>query len=94
MPLPASGVTKILACRDFEAIFIHQLLKLMRDSGPKSDLFESSFARDVYEDMMDEQLAKEMSQSGVFGVGDVLFEHAKQGIIADSSVETETVRTK
>ena len=72
------------ATEDFEAIFLHQLLKIMRQAAPKSDLFEQSFAKGVYEDMMDEQLAKEMASSGSFGIADLLYEDTKDLVIADA----------
>ena len=71
------------ATQDFEAIFLHQLLKLMRDASPKSDLFESGFARGVYEDMRDEQLAKEMAANNTLGFADLLYQDTKDLVITE-----------
>jgi flagellar protein FlgJ len=81
-------------CREFEAIFLHQLFKIMRQAGPKSDLLDSGLASDVYNDMLDEQLATEMSATGDFGLADVLYEQMKDQVLATATEENKTVEAK
>jgi len=82
------------ACQDFEAIFLHQLFKIMRQAGPKSDLLNSGFAQDVYEDMMDEQLATELSKTGTFGLADILYEQNKEYVKAQISEENNPIEAE
>ena len=62
------------ACQQFEAYFLHQMIKGMRATVPKSDLFEKSFGREVYEDMLDEKYSQEMSRAGGIGLAKLLYE--------------------
>ncbi len=61
------------ACKDFEAIFLKQMLTTMRKSIPKSGLFNDGFANDMYQSMADDQLAKDLSHEKGMGIGDVLY---------------------
>ncbi|NLV16096.1 MAG: flagellar biosynthesis protein FlgJ [Syntrophomonadaceae bacterium] len=51
------------ACRDFEAIFLNELLKAMRKTVPKSDLVKSGFSQEVFQSMLDEEYSKLMATS-------------------------------
>ena len=57
--------------REFESIFIHQMLKAMRKTVIQSD-FLSSFAGDQYQSMMDEEIAKEVSKQKGLGLAEVI----------------------
>lgn len=61
------------ATEEFEAVFIQQLLKSMRATVPKSDLFEKSHGREVFEGMYDEELSKTMASTRQFGIADLLY---------------------
>ena len=58
--------------RKFEAILIHQMLKAMRKTVNKSELF-NSFSLEQYESMLDEELANEMAANRGIGLADTLF---------------------
>lgn len=75
----------------FESIFIHQMIKEMRKSVHKSDLL-NSFSVEMYESMMDEEIAKEMSQQKGIGLGDVIYRQLSK--INQPDAESETVPTK
>ncbi len=55
------------AAREFETLFIGQMLKAMRDSLPKDGLFSSSDMR-LYQGWFDQQLARELGQRGALGL--------------------------
>jgi|GEM_PF-433644 len=58
---------------DFESIFAHQLLKSMRATVPESGFFDSH-AMDMFNDMMDEEMSKQISKSnGGIGLADSIF---------------------
>ena len=58
--------------RQFESIFIHQLLKSMRSTIQKSGLFESHATR-MYESMHDQELANLMSDKRSIGLADIVY---------------------
>src|SRR5690625_4842914 len=60
------------AAVDFESLFIHQLLRTMRQATPRSELLPSSMARDVFEGMLDEELANITASAGGIGLADML----------------------
>ena len=72
----------------FESIFIHQMIKEMRKSIHKSDLL-NSFSLEMYESMMDEEIAKEMSKQKGIGLGDVLYRQLSK--INNPDAESETM---
>ncbi len=82
------------ACKDFEAIFIKQMLTTMRKSVPKSGLFNDGFAKDMYQSMADDQLAKEMAHSkGIRIVLDAVINHTGPVTDIDPVWPKEWVRT-
>ena len=64
------GIEKV--SRDFESVFLHKLLTAMRTTVPKSGLLDS-FASDMYQSMMDEEIAKEMSTKKGMGMGEMIY---------------------
>ena len=58
--------------RQFESIFIHQLLKSMRSTIQKSGLFDSHATR-MYESMHDQELASLMSEKRSIGLADIVY---------------------
>lgn len=61
------------ACSDFEGLVLKQMLTLMRESVPKSGLFDNSDAHGMYQSLQDQQLASKMAESGGIGVADVMY---------------------
>ena len=61
------------ACQDFEAIFIKQMLNVMRKTIKKSGLLDGGFAEEVFEDMLYDEYAKRMSENAHFGLSDTLY---------------------
>jgi flagellar protein FlgJ len=56
----------------FEALFIQTLMKNMRNSELAEPLFGDSEEHDMYQDMMDQQLAVEMASGQGIGLADML----------------------
>lgn len=76
------------SCRDFEAIFIYQLLSQMRSSIPKGGLFQESQAEKIYQSMLDEEYSKVISRSGDnLGLGEMLYRQLKRDMDAKSPQE-------
>ena len=64
------GIEKV--SRDFESVFLNKLLSSMRKTIPKSGLLDS-FASDMFQSMMDEEMSKEMSKNKGMGMGEMIY---------------------
>lgn len=62
------------ACQEFEAIFLNMMLKQMRASVMEGGFTEKSHAREIFEEMHDEELAKAMSQGKGMGLAQQLYQ--------------------
>ena len=58
--------------KQFESIFVHQLLKSMRSTVQKAGLFDSH-ATSMYESLHDEEIAKLMTEQKGIGLADVIY---------------------
>lgn len=52
------------AAQQFEALFIQQMMKTMREAGGESEFFNSNAMR-TYTDMLDQQFSSELAQRGI-----------------------------
>ena len=59
--------------REFESIFVQQLLKSMRSTVQKSGLFDSHATR-IFESLHDEEMAKLMSDQKGIGLAKIIYE--------------------
>jgi soluble lytic murein transglycosylase-like protein len=57
--------------QDFEAIFVHQMLKSMRNTVPKDE--DMSTGRRIFTEMLDEQIANKASRTGSFGLAQIIY---------------------
>ena len=60
-------------CQDFEALFIQSLFKAMRKSIPEGGLFKKDNATALYQDMLDQEIAKNISQKQSVGLADQMY---------------------
>lgn len=68
------------ACREFEAYFIHQLFKEMRSTIQPGGLIEKSRGEEIFQDMLDEEYAKNASQGKGMGLGDMLYKQLSKDV--------------
>jgi flagellar protein FlgJ len=61
------------ACRDFEAIFLTYMLKKMRQTVSESKLISGGRGEEIFRDMRDEEISKDMSKSDGFGLSKMLY---------------------
>lgn len=61
----------------FEAYFIQQMMKTMRESIEKSDLLDSG-KMDMYQDLMDKEVSLRMAQRGGMGLANMLERQMQQ----------------
>lgn len=60
-------------CQDFEAIMVQSMLKSMRASVPDGGLLPKGNDQKIFQDLMDQNIAIEMSRKEGMGIGDALF---------------------
>jgi peptidoglycan hydrolase FlgJ len=62
------------ACEDFEALFIKQMLDVMRKTVHKGDdLLNAGMGQDIFEGMLYDEYAKKMSETAQFGLSDMIY---------------------
>lgn len=62
------------ACQDFESVFTYELLKSMRKTIDKCELFHGGQGEEIYESLMDQELAKNMSEYGSNSLSELLYQ--------------------
>ncbi len=61
------------ACKDFEALFIKQMLDSMRNTVQKTGLIDGGMAENIFEDMLFDEYSKIMSKTGSFGIAELMY---------------------
>jgi flagellar protein FlgJ len=61
------------SCQDFEAIFIQSMFKSMRKTIPDGGLFEKDHAMEMYQEMLDQEMATKISQRQSLGLADQMY---------------------
>ena len=61
------------ACFDMESIFVGKMLKEMRNTVHKNDWFHGGFAEEIFEDMLYDEYAKELSRNSNLGLANMLY---------------------
>ncbi len=62
------------ACRDFEALFIKQMLDTVRKTVNKTDMLDGGMAEDIFEDMLYDEYSKSMADTGSFGIAKMMYQ--------------------
>lgn len=70
--IPASKTEVEKAAKDFESFFAFYLLKVMRESVPKSGLLNSGMSENIYNSIIDENIAEGIAARGGLGLSDLL----------------------
>lgn len=66
------------ATKEFEAFFLTQMLKVMRESVPKDGLLSGGKGGEIYTSMLDDALSKEMADRGGIGIGQLMLKQLEQ----------------
>jgi murein DD-endopeptidase MepM/ murein hydrolase activator NlpD len=76
--------------QEFEAIFIGQLLKVMRETIEESGLFGGGFGKSIYTELFDQEISLSMARRGALGISDLLYRN-----LADKAPDaTQTEKEK
>ncbi len=65
-------------CADFEAQITHQLLTAMRKTIPTDGLFKKSYGEELFQSMLDQELATQMAHGKGTGFGETLYQQLIQ----------------
>lgn len=60
-------------CQEFEAVLVQGMLKSMRASVPDGGLLPKSNDRQIFEELLDQELAMSMARSGNTGIAANLY---------------------
>jgi murein DD-endopeptidase MepM/ murein hydrolase activator NlpD len=75
------------SCRDFESLLMHQLLKTMRRTVEKCDLFHGGQGEEIYESLLDMELSKSMSGLGPNSLAEILYQQLKRPTVLGTQQE-------
>ncbi|MBU0599914.1 MAG: rod-binding protein [bacterium] len=60
--------------KEFESIFVNQMIKTMRATVGKENLCYGGMAEDVFQEMLDQEYAKSMSSGKDFGMAKAVYD--------------------
>ncbi len=72
------------ACSELEAIFVNMMFKQMRNTVQKSGLVDGGSAEEMFEDMLFDKYAVEVSRGKGTGLGDVLYKQLAKSMKKES----------
>lgn len=71
------------AAEQFEAIFLYQLMEQMRRTVPESDLFGNRRAENIFQSMLDQEIASNISQGQSVGLAKMIYEQMSRYVSDD-----------
>jgi len=66
------------ACEDFESLLIKQMLDAMRKTVPKDGMLDGAIGQDIYEDMLYDEYAQQMTKTSQFGLARMIYEQVSR----------------
>lgn len=76
------------ACHEFESVFTYQLLKSMRKTIEKCDLFHGGESEEIYESLLDQELSKKLAGSGRSSLASLLYQQFKGEAVPEGTMES------
>jgi len=59
--------------KEFESLFAKQMLDSMRDTlNPEADMLNGGMAQDIFDDMLYDEYARMIAESGTLGIADMI----------------------
>jgi len=62
------------AATELESFMVYQMLSVMRKSMPKSEMFSGGYGEEVFESMLDQEYAMQMSKTGDMGLAQMIYD--------------------
>ena len=85
------------ACMDLEALFIHQILKSMRQTLPKSGLIGGGSGEEIFQSLFDQELSRSLTQRNGMGLGQMIYRqmtHRERPPLRDSNASLPVLQEK
>jgi len=67
-------------CVEAESLFVSQMLKEMRKTVPKGDFLHGGFAEEIFEDMLYDEYALQMSRNANLGLAKMMYEELSRRV--------------
>lgn len=71
------------AAEQFEAIFLYQLMEQMRRTVPETDLFGDRKAENIFQSMLDQEMATSFAQNQSVGLAKMIYEQMSRYVADD-----------
>lgn len=68
-------------CQQFESILTQALFKGMRQTVPKGGVLEMGRGEQIFQEMMDMEMAQQASQGQGLGIGEALYRQLQKGVV-------------
>ena len=68
------------SCQDFEALFVQSVFKAMRKTIPQSGLFAKSNATEIFQDMLDQGIATNVSRKQSLGLAEQMYRQMSKNL--------------
>lgn len=68
------------SCQDFEALFIQSMFQAMRKTVPEGGLFEESAPTKIYQDMLDQEIATQVSRKQSLGLAEQMYRQMEHNL--------------
>ena len=82
-PSPKDKAALKKSCQEFEAIFIQSMFRAMRKSVTKGGLFAKSNATEIFEDMLDQNIATGVAKNQSLGLADQIYRQMEKHLPKD-----------
>jgi len=90
-PDAESPEAKMLAAREFAGLLFSQMLKELRKTSRLGwDILDGGQTQRIYEDMLDEELARQMAQNGQMGLVRSIYEGLVRMDVQESTRSADT----
>ncbi|MFA9461467.1 rod-binding protein [Thiohalorhabdus sp. Cl-TMA] len=80
--------------KKFEAVFLSQAFSTMRETVPKDGLVDTGTAGNLYNSMLDRQVASMGSEKGGLGLSQALYAYLEQGLPEDGAAPAKDAAGK
>lgn len=78
-------------CREFEGLMLQMMYKQMKRTVPESELLPASSGREIFQDMLDEELINNATQRGI-GLSDVLYRQLSMNMDTTYLINDEKIK--
>jgi murein DD-endopeptidase MepM/ murein hydrolase activator NlpD len=80
--------------QEFEAVFIAQMLKVMRETIEEAGSAEGGFGKSIYTEMFDQEIALNMARHGTLGIANILYQNLASTVESEEKKSGETQKSE